>query len=62
MGSTADKIKGITNEVAGEAHQAVGKAVDTHEQQAKVSYRKPKARPKLPGDVTDSVKKVVDKA
>ncbi|GLR62427.1 hypothetical protein GCM10007919_71570 [Rhizobium indigoferae] len=36
MGSTADKIKGITNEVAGEAHQAVGKAVDTQEQQAKV--------------------------
>ena len=40
MGSTSDKIKGKTNEVAGKARQAVGKAADNQEEQAKGSVQK----------------------
>ena len=35
MGSTSDKIVGKANELAGQARQEIGKAVDNKEMQAK---------------------------
>lgn len=46
MGSTSDKISGKANEIAGKTKQAVGKATDDREMQAKGAVQKPRARDK----------------
>jgi uncharacterized protein YjbJ (UPF0337 family) len=63
MGSTADKIKGLANEAAGNVKQAVGKALDKPGLQAEgvAQERKGEAQQAL-GKGKDTVKKIVDKA
>lgn len=63
MGSTADKIKGLANEAAGNVKQAVGKALDKPGLQAEgvTQERKGEAQQAL-GKGKDTVKKIVDKA
>ncbi|RDJ20171.1 CsbD family protein [Bosea caraganae] len=63
MGSTADKIKGMANEAAGNVKQGVGKALDKPGLQAEgfAQERKGEAQQAL-GKTKDAVKKVIDKA
>lgn len=63
MGSTADKIKGMANEAAGNVKQAAGKALDKPELEAEgvVQERKGEAQQAI-GKGKDAVKKVVDNA
>lgn len=63
MGSTADKIKGLANEAAGNVKQAVGKAFDKPGLQAEgvAQERKGEAQQAL-GKGKDTAKKIVDKA
>lgn len=63
MGSTADRIKGLANEAAGNVKQAVGKALDKPGLQAEgvAQERKGEAQQAL-GKGKDTVKKIVDKA
>ena len=43
MGSTSDKISGKANEIAGKTKQAVGKAADDREMQAKGAVQEAEA-------------------
>jgi uncharacterized protein YjbJ (UPF0337 family) len=63
MGSTADKIKGTTNEAIGNAKQGVGKAFgnDRLEAEGKGQELKGKGQ-KAVGDAKEAVKKAVDKS
>jgi uncharacterized protein YjbJ (UPF0337 family) len=63
MGSTADKIKGMANEAAGNVKQGVGKALNKPGLQAKgmAQERKGEAQ-QAAGKAKDAVKKVIDKA
>lgn len=63
MGSTADKIKGLANEAAGNVKQAAGKALNKPELQAEgiAQERKGEAQQAI-GKTKDAVKKVIDKA
>ncbi|MEI5667418.1 Uncharacterized conserved protein YjbJ, UPF0337 family [Bosea sp. CRIB-10] len=63
MGSTADKIKGMANEAAGNIKQAAGKALNKPELQAEgiAQERKGEAQQAV-GKTKDAVKKVIDKA
>lgn len=62
MGSTADKVKGLANEAAGNVKQAVGKATGNKELQAKgvVQERVGEAQ-QAKGKAKDAVKRVIDK-
>jgi len=63
MGSTADKIKGVTNEAVGNLKQAAGRATDNPKLQAEgvLQERKGEAQ-QLKGEAKDAIKKVVDRA
>lgn len=62
MGSTADKIKGMANEAAGNVKQAAGKAFNKPELEAEglIQERKGEAQQAL-GKGKEAIKKVVDK-
>lgn len=63
MGSTTDKIKGMANEAAGNVKQAVGKAIDNRDMQAKGKMQEMKGEAQqLKGDAKDAIKNVVDRA
>ena len=63
MGSTADKVKGVANEAAGNVKQVVGKTVGnkTMEVEGVVQERKGEAQQAV-GKAKDAVKKVIDNA
>jgi uncharacterized protein YjbJ (UPF0337 family) len=63
VGSTTDKIKGYANEAAGNAKQAVGKAIGNDRMRADgaMQERKGEAQQAV-GKAKDAVKKVVDRA
>ena len=63
MGSTADKIKGMANEAAGNIKQAAGKALNKPELQAEgiAQERKGEAQQAV-GKAKDAVKKAIDGA
>ena len=48
MGSTADKIKGATNEAIGKAKQGIGEAIGSDRCRAKARFRKSRARARRP--------------
>ncbi|MGH6643537.1 MAG: CsbD family protein [Bradyrhizobium sp.] len=63
MGSTADKVKGATNEVIGKAKQGIGEATGSDRLQGEgvVQEVKGKAQ-KAMGDAKEAAKEAVDKA
>jgi uncharacterized protein YjbJ (UPF0337 family) len=63
MGSTADKIKGVTNEAVGNVKQAAGRAMDRPDVEAEgvVQERKGEAQ-QLKGEAKDAIKRTVDRA
>jgi uncharacterized protein YjbJ (UPF0337 family) len=63
MGSTADKIKGVTNEAVGNVKQAAGRAMDRPDIEAEgvLQERKGEAQ-QLKGEAKDAIKKTVDRA
>ena len=63
MGSTADKVKGVTNEAIGKAKQGVGEAVGSDRLQGEgvVQEVKGKAQ-KAMGDAKEAAKEALDKA
>jgi uncharacterized protein YjbJ (UPF0337 family) len=63
MGSTADKVKGATNEAIGKAKQGVGEATGSDRLQGEgvVQEVKGKAQ-KAVGDAKDAAKDAADKA
>jgi uncharacterized protein YjbJ (UPF0337 family) len=63
MGSTADKIKGNTNEAIGKAKQGVGEAVGSDRLQGEGVIQEAKGRgQKAVGDVKEAAKDVANKA
>jgi uncharacterized protein YjbJ (UPF0337 family) len=63
VSSTTDKIKGYSNEAAGSAKKAVGKAVGDDSLHAEGSAQKAAGHAQVGvGKAKDAVKKVVDKA
>ena len=63
MGSTADKIKGTTNEAIGKAKQGIGEATGSDRLQGEgvVQEVKGKAQ-KAMGDAKEAAKEALDKA
>ena len=62
MGSTADKIKGVTNEAVGNAKQGVGKMVGSEKLQAEGKVQELKGEgQKAMGDAKAAVKNAADK-
>ncbi len=63
MGSTTDKLKGLANEAAGNAKQAVARVMDKPSLKAEgvLQERKGEAQQAL-GKGKEAVKKVIDKA
>jgi uncharacterized protein YjbJ (UPF0337 family) len=63
MGSTSDKIKGMANEASGNVKQAVGKAIDNKEMQAKGKLQEVKGEAQqLKGKAKDAIKDAVNRA
>ena len=63
MGSTADKVKGTANEVAGKAKQGVGNALGNDKMKGEGALQEAKGHfQKGKGEVKEAVKKVVDDA
>lgn len=63
MGSTADKVTGYTNQVAGNIKQGVGKAVGSEELQVKGAVQDLKGKAQVAvGDVKETVKDGANKA
>jgi uncharacterized protein YjbJ (UPF0337 family) len=63
MGSTADKVTGYANQVAGNIKQGVGKAVGSEELQVKGAVQDLKGKAQVAvGDVKESVKDGANKA
>jgi len=63
MGSTGDKVKGMTNEAVGNVKQTDGRAMDNPKMEADgvIQERKGEAQ-QLKGDAKDAIKKTVDRA
>ena len=63
MGSTADKVKGATNEAIGKAKQGIGEATGSDRLQGEgvVQEVKGKAQ-KAMGDAKETAKEAIDKA
>ena len=62
MGSTADKIKGTTNEAVGNVKQGVGKAVGNDRLQAEGAAQELKGKgQKAVGDVKETIKDAVNR-
>ena len=63
MGSTADKIKGTTNEAIGNAKQGIGHATGNDRLQAEGAGQELKGKgQKAVGNAKDAIKSAVDKA
>ena len=63
MGSTADKIKGATNEAMGKARQGVGEAVGSDRLQGEGAVQEIKGtRRKAVGDAKEASRDAVNKA
>ena len=63
MGSTADKVKGTTNEAVGKAKQGIGEAVGSEKLQGEgvIQEIKGKGQQAL-GDAKEATKDAIDKA
>ncbi|HEV7880128.1 CsbD family protein [Bradyrhizobium sp.] len=63
MGSTADKIKGATNEAMGKAKQGVGEAVGSDRLQGEGAVQEVKGKgQQVLGDAKEATKDAVNKA
>ncbi|MCX5513094.1 CsbD family protein [Kaistia algarum] len=63
MGSTTDKIKGVTNEAVGNVKQGVGRAVGSEKLEAEGVVQEIKGETQQAvGKAKDAVKKTVDRA
>ena len=63
MGSTADKVKGVTNEAIGKAKQGVGEAVGSDRLQGEGVIQEVKGKgQKALGDAKEATKEAIDKA
>jgi len=63
MGSTADKVKGVTNEAMGKAKQGVGEAVGSDRLQGEGVIQEVKGKgQKAVGDAKEATKEAIDKA
>jgi uncharacterized protein YjbJ (UPF0337 family) len=62
MGSTSDKIKGVTNEAVGNVKQGVGRAVGSEKLEAEGIVQEVKGETQQAiGKAKDQVKKAVDR-
>ena len=62
MGSTADKIKGATNEAVGKAKQGIGEAVGSDRMQGEGAVQEVKGKgQQVLGDAKDATKDAVNK-
>ena len=63
MGSTADKVKGVTNEAIGKAKQGVGEAVGSDRLQGEGVIQEVKGKgQKAVCDAKEATKEAIDKA
>ena len=63
MGSTADKIKGVTNEAIGKAKQGIGEATGSERLQGEGVIQEVKGQgPQALGDAKEATKDAIDKA
>ncbi|MBR1212921.1 CsbD family protein [Bradyrhizobium sp. JYMT SZCCT0180] len=63
MGSTADKIKGATNEAIGKAKQGIGEATGSEQLQGEGVIQEVKGKgQKAMGDAKEATKEALDKA
>ena len=63
MGSTADKIKGTTNEAIGKAKQGIGEATGSEQLQGEGVIQEVKGKgQKAMGDAKEATKEAIDKA
>lgn len=63
MGSTADKIKGATNEAIGKAKQGIGEATGSDRLQGEGVVQEVKGKgQKAMGDAKEAAKEALDKA
>ena len=63
MGSTADKVKGATNEAVGKAKQGIGEAVGSDRMQGEGAVQEVKGKgQQVLGDAKDATKDAVNKA
>jgi uncharacterized protein YjbJ (UPF0337 family) len=63
MGSTADKIKGATNEAVGKAKQGIGEAVGSDRMQGEGAVQEVKGKgQQVLGDAKEATKDAVNKA
>jgi len=63
MGSTADKVKGATNEAIGKAKQGIGEATDNDRLQGEGAVQEVKGKgQKTMGDAKEAAKDALDKA
>jgi uncharacterized protein YjbJ (UPF0337 family) len=63
MGSTADKVKGTTNEAIGKAKQGIGEAVGSDRLQGEGAIQEVKGKgQKAVGDAKEATKDAVNKA
>ena len=63
MGSTADKIKGATNEAVGKAKQGIGEAVGSDRMQGEGAVQEIKGKGQQAlGDAKEATKDAVNKA
>jgi uncharacterized protein YjbJ (UPF0337 family) len=63
MGSTADKVKGTTNEAIGKAKQGVGEATGSDRLQGEGAVQEVKGKgQKAMGDAKEAAKDALDKA
>jgi uncharacterized protein YjbJ (UPF0337 family) len=63
MDSTADKVKGVTNEAIGKAKQGIGEAVGSDRLQGEGVIQEVKGKgQKAVGDAKEATKEAIDKA
>ena len=63
MGSTTDKIKGVTNEAIGKAKQGIGEATGSERLQGEGVIQEVKGKgQKAMGDVKDAAKDAINRA
>ena len=63
MGSTADKVKGATNEAIGKAKQGIGEATGSDRLQGEGVIQEVKGKAqKAIGDAKEATKEAIDKA
>ncbi|MBR1155368.1 CsbD family protein [Bradyrhizobium sp. JYMT SZCCT0428] len=63
MGSTADKVKGATNEAIGKAKQGIGEATGSEQLQGEGMIQEVKGKgQKAMGDAKEATKEAIDKA